>query len=164
MALWVTDVLHLEEGTTGFDVTKLIAVLVAVAAASSWLGGSGQQVLRRYAGKRGQPAVERLFRLPAFYDGVEELRFTTIDDSPAIWSARVMIGYTPDDRETLTALRRARGAIATEATRWFRGGRYAELAPHRYEWIERELLTIVNDILVPVEVAAVCMCKMSIIP
>jgi flagellar protein FliL len=105
---------------------------------------SGKQTPQATVGRREAYAVGQP---PLAYADMSDIRGSTADDTPAVFSGSVKIGYATDKKEIGDELGQRKNQIRNQIMIKLSRKKYEELKSDRIEQVQQELVTTVNGLL-----------------
>jgi flagellar basal body-associated protein FliL len=88
------------------------------------------------------------YRAPLQYDdSLEEIRGVTSDEEPAIFSAKISMGFDADSKTVAFELSARKREIQNLIFLYLSGRTKAELRPERYRQIQEELMNNINKVM-----------------
>ena len=88
-------------------------------------------------------------------DTLEEIRGVTSDEVPAIFSARISLGYEPGKQQLAIEIAARKREIGNIAILYLSNKRSEELRPEKYQQIQEELRSQINRVLKEGQIEAV---------
>jgi flagellar basal body-associated protein FliL len=88
-------------------------------------------------------------------DTLEEVRGVTSDETPAIFSARISLGYEPGKQQLAIEIAARKREIGNIVLLYLSNRRSAELRPENYRQIQEDLRSQINRVLKEGQIEAV---------